>query len=190
MARTNQMGKLALRYANALLQAVQAEQGTEGPPTPAQRVALKLLDLASVWTDTNELSLYILDPKFPKEERLSALLVVAERLSLPDVAQRFIKVLFNRERIAILPGIATAFFQLADEAAGVVQVSVTTARTLPNKEVAALEQKLHQQINGLPVISWHVDPSIIGGLIVRYAGKVLDGSVKGKLERLERSLVS
>lgn len=183
-------GKLAQRYAKALLRAVESEQGAAGQPTPAQQVAQSLSGFAGLWDGVPELSGSIVNPMFAQADREKALLEVARREELPDIALRFVRLVFLRDRIAALPAIAEAFAQLADSCAGVQQVDVTVAQQLSENEGRDIETQLSQRIGGKLEFSWTVDPSILGGMVVCYSGKVLDGSLGGKLARLERRLMN
>lgn len=183
------VGKLARRYARAFLSATEAELGGTGSPTPAQELAEELQRLATLWTEDAQLPLFILSPMFEAEERRNALLEVGRLAGLRDLGLRFLRVLFERDRTAALPEIAVAFAELADEAAGVVKVKVTTARPVGAEEVREVEAMLASSIRGKTVFSWEVDTTILGGIVVQYGGRVIDGSVTGQLERMERWLV-
>ncbi len=182
-------GRLAQRYAKALLRSLQAETEKEQIGLTLQQVSGELLGFARIWSAQKELSSSIVNPMFPKEERGNALLTLARAAGMSELGQRFIRVVFERERAAALPEIASAFAALADEAASVVRVEVTVARNVSSDEARAIQLDLRHRIPGDPVFSWKVDPVILGGMIVRYGGKVLDGSLSGQLERLERKLL-
>lgn len=182
-------GKLASRYARALLRSVQAELGEVGSPTPAQHIARSLDEFADVWKREKEFSGSMLNPMFEKTERSAALLRIAEQAELPELARRFLRVVFERDRIAALPEIAAAFRQQADAAAGVVQVEVVVAKQIDSEEARTIESSLAQQIPGTLEFQWGVDPALIGGLVVKYSGRVLDGSIRGRIERMERNLL-
>ena len=182
-------GRLAQRYAKALLRTVEGELGKSGEPSPAQQLASGLRSFAMLWLEERELSSSLLNPMFPKNERLRALLALAEHAALPQIARNFLRVVFERDRIAVFPEIAQAFALLADEAAAVVRVKVTVAREIPGEEVRSIQLDLRHRIPGKPEFSWAVEPAILGGLIVEYAGKVLDGSLSGQLNRIERKLL-
>ena len=181
-------GKLAYRYAKALLRAVLTAQGNDGTPTPAQFVSRSLDGFAEVWKNQGELSETIINPMFEKQQRLAALMQVALLAEMPEVARDFLKLVFEHDRIRALPEIAGAFRGLADEAAGVVQVSVITAKDLAEDEAQEIEHNLRSSIAGQLVLSWQVDEQILGGVIVRFGGKVLDGSLRGRLERIRHEL--
>ena len=182
------MGKLAQRYAKALLKAVIEEQGAAGSPSPAQQLAAPLLAFAALWEQEKELAAAITNPMFGAEDRLKALLKVAEQQNIPDLGRRFLRVLFERERIAALPAVARAFAAAADAMAGVVSVEVIVASDAALGEKQRMEEEMGKRIPGKLRFSWSVDPSLVGGMMIKYQGKNIDGSVRGRLERLEQRL--
>lgn len=183
-------GKLARRYANAFLRAVTDEQGADGSPTPAQRVAQSLEQFAEIWRQSPELSRSMLNPMFDKDERLKALHEVARAAGMPDVALRLLTVVFERDRIQIFDQIVEAFKNLADSAAGVVHVQVALARGISDDERGKIEETLRHKIGGSLRFAWSVDPELLGGMVIRYSGKVVDGSLQGRLERMERMMMA
>jgi F-type H+-transporting ATPase subunit delta len=183
-----QLGKLAQRYAKALFNAVVQQEGTEGHPSPAQKVAASLGQFARLWEEQPELSGSMLNPMFDRHDRLNALLKVAEQLAMPEVVKRTLRVIYEHERAALIPQIAAAFARLADSAAGVVPVEITVARAVAGDEVHNIEQHLRGTVAGDLRFTWLIDPSLIGGMIVKYQGKVVDGSLNSRLEQIERKL--
>jgi len=181
-------GKLARRYARALLGAVEEELGSQGKPTPAQNVAQAFSEFAELWASDKQLSLYVLSPKYEEQERLAALLAVGRAAELPDILQRFLRVLTQHDRIGVIEEIAAAFRELADKAVGIVAVEIITARAVEVDETGEVEQVLRKQIEGEPIFSWAVDPKLLGGMTIRYAGKVVDGSLSSQLKDYVRVL--
>ena len=182
------VGKLARRYARALLLASQDVLGTDGSPTPQQSLATELEGLAQLWREDRELASTFVNPMFTIETRERALEVVIKETKLSDSAAKFLRLLFNRGRIDALPEMVRAFAIEADLAADVVRVEVVTARVIELGESKEIETAVKEKIGGKPVFDWKVDPEIIGGLVIKFAGKVLDGSLKGRLKRLEKDL--
>lgn len=187
---SKQAGKLARRYSRAFLRAIEQELGSEGRPTPAQEIANSLSGLSDVWQKEDALQSAILNPMFDKTERAAALEQVARIGNVSDIVLRFLKLVFERDRIAILPEIAESFSKLANEAASVVKVEVTVAREIAGDESGQIEQSLSQHIAGSLEFDWRVDPEILGGMLVKYQGKVLDGSLQGRIQRIEKRLMS
>jgi len=98
-------------------------------------------------------------------------------------------VLLARSRLDMLPDIAVEYQRLVDSYRGIERAEVTTAVPLDDEARRNLSQKL-SDITGKKVIiePEYVDTSLIGGVIVRVAGKLLDGSTRGKLAALKKEL--
>ncbi len=189
---SKKLGKLAKRYARALIGRVQEDAKGLGDAAIALRIqdiAASLSGFAAVWQNDTELSSLIVNPMFEASQRKNALLEVLKLANLPDVAVRFIEVLFERERIAALPEIAATFKEFADEVAKVVHVKVTTARPVDSTERAEIERNVGTRVAGKADFSWNVNAALLGGMTIEYQGRVIDGSLAGRLEAFERKLV-
>lgn len=92
--------------------------------------------------------------------------------------------LAQNSRVALLPEIATLFDALKDEAEGVVDVTVTAATALDEKQQqtlgAALKHRLRREVR----MHTEVDPTLIGGAVIRAGDMVIDGSLRTRLERM------
>jgi len=179
-------GKLSRRYAVALVSAAKKEGVTEA--TKLQELAKSLIGFAQYFESDKQLQAALLSPAFPRGEREKALAAVCEAAKLSDLATRSVNLIFRRDRLANLAEIATAFSELADKEAGVVQVEVVTAQQLDAAEQTRVTGTLKQLISGNPQFHWQVKPEILGGMIVRFGGRIIDGSVVGKLNRLQHEL--
>lgn len=175
--------KLATRYARSLINAVSRENAGS-----AQSIAVALKGFLAEYWSQPILADSLVNPMFDKGERLQALVRIAEQARLPQVAVRFLQVVFERDRISALPQIIETFSTLADEQAGVVKVQVVTAQPVASDEKHSVEESLRRKIGGSLQFHWSEDPEILGGMLVTYGAKVLDGSLKGRLERIERRL--
>lgn len=101
-----------------------------------------------------------------------------------------IVLLLRRGRIELLPRVATEFDRLDDRRLGITHATATSAAPLEPDEVTALTSRLEQLTGGRVALERQVDPAIIGGLVVRVGDRLIDGSVRGRLERLRSRLVS
>lgn len=183
-------GKLANRYAKALYDALTKEQGSAGVPSPAQIAGAELRSFSNLWQQEKDLEKCLLNPLYRKNERRAALIEVAKRGGFSDLAQRFLGLLFDRDRLLALREISRTFSELADREANVVRVSVSVARSISDSEKLEIKTRLLAQIKGQLEVSWEEDPDLLGGIVVRYQGKVLDGSISGRLERIEKNLLA
>jgi F-type H+-transporting ATPase subunit delta len=101
-----------------------------------------------------------------------------------------VKLMLRRGRIDQLPRVSTEFRRLDNARQGIVPATATTAAPLSQDEVRALVGRLEQMTGGRIELALQVDPSLLGGLVVRVGDRLIDGSVRGRLERLRNQLVS
>jgi len=96
--------------------------------------------------------------------------------------------LLTKRRLSMLPDIADEYQHLLDNYHATVRAEVTTAIPLDDEDELRLSQRLSDMIGKKVILEPIVDPSIIGGIVVRVDGKVLDGSIRSKLAALKREL--
>jgi len=109
----------------------------------------------------------------------------------PPLTRNFLHILVDRDRLDQVPGIADALHEQINVQRGIVTAEVTTAVPLDADMQQSVTQKLAQHFGREArqiTIRSHVDPSIIGGVIARVGDQVIDDSVRGRIERLRRSL--
>lgn len=104
--------------------------------------------------------------------------------------QNLVQLLLRRGRIEQLPRVAAEFRRLDDRRQHITHATITSAAPLTQDELRALTQRLEQQTGGRIALDVKVDPSLLGGLVVRVGDRLIDGSVRGRLERLRNQLVS
>ncbi|WP_404295041.1 F0F1 ATP synthase subunit delta [Halomonas sp.] len=126
-------------------------------------------------------------PKLNEERKVALVLEVADA-SVDDAARRFLDTLSDKRRLAALPAIAEQFERLRAEHEKRVDVTVVSAFELDEKQqqklVGALKKRLNREIS----ITTQVDPMLLGGVILRAGDTVIDGSVRGRLNRLSEAL--
>jgi F-type H+-transporting ATPase subunit delta len=101
-----------------------------------------------------------------------------------------VKLMLRRGRIDQLPRVSAEFRRLDNARQGIVPATATTAAPLSQDDVRALVGRLEQMTGGRIELALQVDPSLLGGLVVRVGDRLIDGSVRGRLERLRNQLVS
>ena len=113
-------------------------------------------------------------------------------LLAPDGAEeaftRFLGLLADNRRLVLLPEITGQFEELRAEAERVVKAKVTAASELPSAELDAIKAALRKRFGREVEIETAVDASLIGGAVIDAGDVVIDGSLKGKLERLQSTL--
>ena len=145
------------------------------------------LEQAAAATD-GQLMDVLANPALPLDERLEA----ANRVfaNLGQSVRNLIFLLVRRHRIEQLPRVVAEFIRLDERRQGIVHANATSAAPLTDLEVKALTARLEQMTGGRIALETDVDAALLGGLIVRVGDRLIDGSVRGRLERLRNQLAS
>ncbi len=168
-------------YAKALLQAA----------APANKVDLVVDQLESIVNDVlsknDKFEAVLANPKLSVDEKIGLIDRVFGK-SLDGTVLNFLKVLCRRQRLQFVRSIASAAVELRDEIAGRVQVQVTTTEALDPQAAEKLRNTLKNTLQKDVRLVTKIDPSILGGLVVRVGDTVYDGSVDGQLKALRREV--
>ncbi|WP_045770668.1 F0F1 ATP synthase subunit delta [Xanthomonas albilineans] len=124
----------------------------------------------------------------PQLQREQAVTLLAPEQA-DEQYRRFLSLLAEGQRLPLLPEIAGLYDQLRAAAERVVKANVTSAAALSDAEVASLKLALQQRFGREVEIATMVDASLIGGAVIDAGDVVIDGSLKGKLSRLQSALV-
>jgi F-type H+-transporting ATPase subunit delta len=175
------------RYARALFDVAM----TEADVTQAGRDLAGFAELVA----TNEaLARAFANPLIPparKRAIVDTLLATVGGVSPP--VGKLLALLADRDRLVLLPDVATAYQKRLMEHAKIVRAEVVTAVALPRDRVAALQQGLARAMGLQPAdvqVENRVDSSIIGGAVTRIGSTVYDGSVTRQLEKIRETLVA
>jgi F-type H+-transporting ATPase subunit delta len=129
------------------------------------------------------------NPKVSRSE-LADLLISIAAGSLDASGGNFIRTLAENHRLPLLPEISALFEKLKSEAEGVADVTVTSAVQLSGPQLKLLEEALARRLKRQVRLHTQLDPALIGGAIVRSGDLVIDGSLKGRLERISHELMA
>ena len=122
------------------------------------------------------------------EEQLVALLSDLDGAGQNDEVRNFLRLLAKNRRLKLLPDIAAQFEILRAEVENTAAVEVTSAVELSAEQKATLAAALKTRLKRDVVMTTAVDPSLIGGAVIRSGDLVIDGSLKGRLARLRTEL--
>ena len=146
-------------------------------------------DLITVYTVLKENPDYIktLDtPAIQKEERLS--LVSAAFSAIDESLKNLLMILCEQRRLYLFPDVYNTYLSLYDEKMGILKVEAVTVVALTEKQREALCRRLCELTGKTVVINNTIDPSILGGVKLRYLGTQVDGSLKTRLDGFSASL--
>lgn len=177
MARTNIR---ALRFAEAAFAVAHDKNQLDA--------WLDALEQASSVFDNHAAGLFLTSPVVSADKKRA---VLAELLpGTSEDVSRFLGILAHRDRLGLVPEITVAFRRLVNEQRNIAVANVTTAVPLDERQKTVIASRLGRRLGKTVVLETRVDPAILGGVIAQVGDNVIDGSVRGRLERLRRTLTA
>ena len=126
------------------------------------------------------------NPKFHFDDK--AKLLSAKLGDINPLALNLVLYLMSRSKISLMDDIIAEYQRLVDSYRGIEQAEVITAISLDNKGQRMLKERLETALGKTVELKPKVDTSLIGGIIARIGGKLIDGSTRSKLEALKKDL--
>jgi F-type H+-transporting ATPase subunit delta len=172
---------LAGRYALAVFELAQEERTVE-------TVAGDFATLKALMTESPELTRLIRAPVFSREEQATGMNGVLHRMEAAPLTRRFILLLASKRRLFALADIIRAYASLVAKQKGEMSAQVTSARPLSNDETAELKSILRAKLSKDVNLETRVDPSLLGGLIVKVGSRMIDSSLRTKLNGIRTAM--
>jgi F-type H+-transporting ATPase subunit delta len=147
----------------------------------------KQLTIAAAVAESPTLKKLLSSPALTGEQRAKTLLDVCGD-ALGDKARNFIRVLAENKRLELLPNIQLQFEQLKANQEKSVDVDVVSAFALDSGLTQKLTQALRGKLQREVIVNASVDSSLLGGVLVRAGDVVIDGSIRGRLEKLAQAM--
>jgi F-type H+-transporting ATPase subunit delta len=168
-------------YARALFEAAQ-EQGR------LDAVHRDLGDFAAAVESSPELAAFLTNPEVESAVKVDVLGELSD--GADELVHNFLRLLAEKGRAGQIPAIRNELQALVDRAQGRVAVELTTALELSDHEAASIVEQIEQASGRTVEATRKVDPELIGGLILQAGSLRVDASVRGRLQRLRRELVT
>jgi F-type H+-transporting ATPase subunit delta len=149
---------------------------------------LDALEQASAVYDHHAAQLFLTSPVEPADKKRAVLAELLPRI--PAEVHRFLGILARRDRLELVPEIAATFQRLLNEHRNIAVATVTTAVPIDDAQRSQIAAKLGRRLGKTVIVQAQVDPSILGGVVAQVGDNVIDGSVRGRLERLRRTLTA
>jgi len=169
------------RYANAWLAAAKDKGAIRAAAADADSL-LSMLD------SSPEFRAFIASPLISSDQQDKALAAIAQKAQFDAITTSFLSTLVDNRRLNALRGILSSFKTMLATEAGEVLATVTSATKLDDKKVVDISAQISKKLGKNVQVQTAVDPSLIGGLVIRVGSTMIDDSIKTKLDRLGRRL--
>ena len=169
---------VAGRYATALFELADSEGSLDA-------VASDLDAISRMLDESEDLRRLVLSPVFGAEEQGRAFGAVLEKAGISGLTAKFIGLVIKNRRLFALPGMISAFRQLLAAKRGEITASVASAHALSDAQIEGLKAALKSATGRDVNIDTSVDETLLGGLIVKVGSRMIDSSLRTKLNSLK-----
>jgi F-type H+-transporting ATPase subunit delta len=169
------------RYATALFELARDEKSIDA-------VKADLDKFEAMLTESADLQRLVRSPVFSADVQLKALAAVLDKAGITGIAANFLKVLTANRRLFLARDVIRAFRALAAKFKGEATADVTVAESLSDKNLDALKTALKSVTGKDVVLNVKVDTSIIGGLVVKLGSRMVDSSLRTKLNSIKHAM--
>jgi F-type H+-transporting ATPase subunit delta len=153
-----------------------------------ESVGKSLDSLSQALLDSKDFAELVTSPLVSRDEAGKAFVALAPQLNLDPITTNFVGVLARNGRKNELRSVIRAFRRLAAEHRGEATAEVVTARPLNDDQLAALKQQLRARAGRDVNVDATVDPTILGGIVVKLGSQQIDASIRTKLNRLAQAM--
>ena len=173
---------VAGRYAAALFDLAREE-------SKVSEVETDLAKFQQLYDESADLRRLVKSPVIAADDQARALGIVLEKAAVDTLARNFLGLVARNRRLFAAPDMVRAYRALAAKARGEVTAEVQSAHPLTDAQAAELVEALKQAVGGKTVkLAAKVDPSLLGGLVVKLGSRMVDSSLKTKLAGLSLAL--
>jgi F-type H+-transporting ATPase subunit delta len=182
-SETTGVTSLAERYAGALFDLADQRRALD-------EVASDLRELRAMMQASGDFVRLIRSPVLSREEQAGGIAAIAERAGLSVLTRNFLGVVAHNRRLFAVPAMIEAFLAELAKRRGEVTAQVTAAQALSQAQLEALSQELRRGLGSRVSLDVRVDTTLIGGIVVRLGSRMIDASIKSKLQRLQFAMKS
>jgi F-type H+-transporting ATPase subunit delta len=172
---------LAGRYATALFDLADQEKALDA-------VAGDLRALGAMIDGSADLTRLIRSPVLSRDAQAAAMAALLARAEFSAMTRNFVGLVARNRRLFALPGMIAGYLQLLAERRGEIRAEVTAAQEMSAAQVTAINDQLKRAVGSKVAVEIRVDPAIIGGLVVKVGSRMVDGSLRSKLHRLQLAM--
>jgi F-type H+-transporting ATPase subunit delta len=169
---------LAQRYAAALFDLADEQKALD-------EVAGDLKRLRAMLRESADLRRLVRSPVLSREAQAKAMGALAQAAGLGRLTQNFLGLAARNRRLFAVPEMIEAYLARLAERRGEVTAEVVAASPLDERQRARLDEQLRAAVGAKVAVDVRVDPSLLGGMIVKVGSRMVDASLKSKLHRLQ-----
>ncbi len=173
-ATSSVLATIARPYAHALF-----DLATEANEVSVVENDLKAIE--ALVSQSDDFSSFLRSPLIATDVKSAAIDAIVGKSGLSEMAANFMRLVARNGRLFVLPAIISAFYDLAAKARDELRAEVTSASPLSKTQLSSLAKTLKSQLGKTVTLDTHVDPSLIGGLVVKVGSQMIDSSLKTKL---------
>ncbi len=182
-SETTGVSGLAARYATALFDLADERRILD-------EVASDLRQLRAMVQTSPDLLRLIRSPILSRGDQSKGIEALAEAAGLSPLVRDFLAVVARNRRLFAVPAMIETFLAELAARRGEVTAEVTAAQPLSEAQLTALNDQLRRSVGSRVSIDVQVDPGLIGGLVLKLGSRMVDGSIKSKLQRLQLAMKS
>jgi len=179
--QSNVVSEIAERYASAVYEL--ADEGRVLDETAAD-----LRSLNALLGESADLQTLIRSPLIDADAKAAAMQAILQQAGASDLVRRFIGIIARNNRLFVLPATIDAFLAELATRRGEITAEVTSAQPLKPPQLDSVTEALRGVLGGKVTVDAKLDPSLIGGLVVRIGSRMIDASLKSKLQRLQLAM--
>jgi len=172
---------LSGRYANAMFELAQEQNAID-------RVAGDFAALKSLIDTVPDFAMLVRSPLLSRADQTRALKPVLGKIAVSDLTTKFLLLLAEKRRLHALAAIIAAYNRLLARLKGEIEAEVTSARPLSDRETSELKAVLKNKLGREPRLDSKVDPTLLGGLVVKVGSRMIDSSIRTKLMGLRAAM--
>ena len=176
------MASVASAYARAFADVIFASH------LDAERAVGGLHEIATLFNESVELRRIWENPAVPADQKRKLLDAIVQRDGIEKHVRNLVAVLIDHRRLRFLPRIVEQLEKELDARLGFAEAQISSARELAAAEKRTLESQIEKTTGKKVRATYGLDPSLLGGAVVRIGSTIYDGSVKGQLERIKEAI--
>ncbi|MEQ1715520.1 MAG: F0F1 ATP synthase subunit delta [Hyphomicrobium sp.] len=172
---------MAGRYASALFELAKES-------SKVKEVEADLGKFTALLAESTDLVRMVRSPVISTEDQARAIGAISNKAGISGLAANFLNLITKNRRLFAAADIIKGFRALAAKDRGEVTAEVTSAVALSDAQVAELKKTLKESVGKDVALNTRIDPSLLGGLVVKVGSRMIDSSLKTKLQNLKVSL--